>query len=65
MNKNTVILNEEECYAIADTINMLSGGNMMDVFSEDKNDVSDPNVSAFMKLFKCAGFSLPKRLFLK
>ena len=58
-----VELSQEECKALYDLIDGLSGGNPENVFAWDGTDsLDDPTTSAAAKVFTGAGRSIPESL---
>ncbi len=56
-----VTLTEDECKAVHEMIDMLSGCNPENVFAWDgTDDPSDPQTSAFVKIYKAVGQRVPE-----
>jgi len=62
-SEQRVSLSKEEALALLEMIDMLSGGNLDNVFSPD-NEKPDISEIAFGKLFLCAGWTnrIPKHV---
>jgi hypothetical protein len=60
MSEPIVALTKAECAAVHDMIDMRPGCNPENVFAWDgSDDMSDPGTSAFVKIDKAAGRSVP------
>mgnify|MGYP001615456865 FL=1 len=58
-----ITLTREECEALYDLIDQLSGGNPENVFAWDgTDDLSRPCISAAVKLFTAAAEDVPENL---
>jgi len=59
-------LTEEECKAVYEVVDQLSGCNPEYVFSYfvtgEEDDPADPTASAFAKIYKAAGQQIPPNL---
>lgn len=63
MNSNDVRLTQEECEAIFETLDILSGGNADSCFGWDgTDDPTDPSVSGFAKIWAALDREIPEEL---
>jgi hypothetical protein len=63
LSEPVVSLTKEECHAIFELIDQLSGGNPENAFANDGSDsMDDPTTPACVKIYKACGRSVPGNL---